>query len=125
MLGGVPDVYSYQYDSLPLVFRMKQSVANLLLPKICATGHCRLRTAPQLPLELMTTLEWDEGGPWEFRMTVLPDGKNWAVRGKFGRGDESMELKEPILYMDEGFLIRNGLISGFDDGGATLGCNCC
>ena len=119
VLGGVPEPYSYQYDSLPLVFRMKHTIPELLLPKMCATGRCLLRASSLTPLESMTTLVWDGGEPWQFRLLVERDGANWLVRGKFGRGEESMELSGPVLYVEDGFLIHRGRVARFDHGGAA------
>jgi hypothetical protein len=119
VLGGVPDVYSYQYDSLPLVFRMKHTIPSLLLPKMCATGRCRLRANSLTPLEAMTPLAWDDGAPWEFKLIVEREKENWLVRGKLARGDESMDLAKPIIYLEDGYLIHRGLISQFDGGGAA------
>ena len=119
VLGGVPDVYAYQYDLLPLVFRMKHTIPNLLWPKMCATGRCLLRATGLTPLESMTPLTWDDGAPWQFRLLVERDGGNWTVRGKFGRGGESMELADPVLYVADGFLVRHGRVARFDDGGAA------
>ncbi len=118
VLGGVPDPYAYQYDSLPLVFRLKHTVPDLLLPKMCATGRCLLRASSLTPLESMKPLAWDGGAPWQFRLLVERDGANWQVRGKFGRDEQSMELGDPILYLEDGFLIHHGRIARFDDGGA-------
>jgi len=119
VLGGVPDAYVYQYDSLPLVFRLKHTIPDFVLPKMCATGRCLLRASSLTPFEAMTLLSWDGGEPWQFRLLVERDGDNWLVRGKFGRGDESMELSAPVLYAEDGFLIHDGRIAHFDDGGAA------
>ncbi len=119
VLGGAPDPYSYQPELLPCVFRLKHSVPHVLLPKICATGRCRLRLDNSVPLESMTPLAWDNNDPWQFRLLILRRDSNWILSGQFRRGEEHLDLAEPTLFLEDGFLIARGFISRFEHGGAS------
>jgi hypothetical protein len=117
-LGGVPEAYSYSGESIPCSYHVRRSLSRLLLPKLCASGRCCLRSEPAGSLESMTRLSWDDGPAWEFRLSVEPAGKRWIVRGHLTRGGETMPLSEPALLLEEGLVFARGRIAALDHNGS-------
>jgi superfamily II DNA or RNA helicase len=117
VLAGVETYYQYS-DSRASSCRLSGALTHLLLPKLCATGHCRLRADSRQRLESQTLLAWDQGPPWIFRMGFKPEGRDWIISGSFERGEERMDLAEPALLLQDGLLFARGLVSSFDAKGA-------
>ncbi|MGH9665695.1 MAG: SWIM zinc finger family protein, partial [Bryobacteraceae bacterium] len=117
-LAGAPSAYYSDAEGVPYESRLKHAALDLLLPKICATSRCLLRTAPSATLEEMEALQWDGGEPWRFRVAVERQRKDWVVRGFLSRGGERMDLTEPAVLTDQGVAIARGRIARFDHGGA-------
>ena len=66
--GGVSYGYSY-YDSAPVRYQLTPPVALALMPRLCATGRCWLRTTTVGDVQ-PHTLSWEGGEPWEFWLEV-------------------------------------------------------
>jgi superfamily II DNA or RNA helicase len=100
------------YDSA-IRFQVPGSVAPILLPVICRTGRCRLmpRSAPSD----LAPLRWDDGDPWEFWLEVRPDSSRSAYRvgGSLRRGEERMDLSEPVVLFEHGIFITRGFIGRY------------
>jgi superfamily II DNA or RNA helicase len=118
MLGGVPEPYAYNTANVPCVYRIRNAPARLLLPKLCATGRCRLRLDDNVPFENQTVLAWDDGPPWQFHLRVEQKDKNWVMRGYLKRDGEEMDLNTPHVLLDDGLLFANGKVGLFEHGGA-------
>src|SRR5437899_163754 len=104
-LGGAPQPYaSYYDDAIPSEFHLKYAAQDILLPKICSTGRCLLRTDALLPFEALQPLQWDAGEPWQFRVVVERQQDNWILRGILLRGEDRMNLAEPTLLVEKGIL---------------------
>jgi superfamily II DNA or RNA helicase len=116
-LAGAPSAYYSDSEGVPYESRLKHAALDLLLPKICATGRCLLRTMPSSSLEEMEALQWDRGDPWRFRVAVERQRKEWALRGFLERGGERMDLAEPAVLTEQGVAIAHGRIARFDHGG--------
>jgi len=121
MLGG-QEYYSfyYQHYSGGSVTRkaLPSALALKLIPAIAATGRLRLR-AGEAGSKDLSELEWDAGEPWRFRLDVRQgEGEQWTIEGSLCRGEEFMELDQPLLLLDSGLLITPGRIGRFDDSGA-------
>ena len=117
-LSGASQPYgSYYEESVPSTCHLKHSAQDILLPKICATGRCHLRTKVTEFLEL-PALEWDEGEAWRFRLVVDRQGQSWILRGILQRGEERMELTEPAILLDGGIVIARGKVARMNDGGS-------
>lgn len=118
-LAGAPGAYySDTGEGVPYESRLKHSALDLLLPKICATGRCLLRTNPSAALEELPILEWDEGEPWRFRAAVERQRKEWILRGFLERGGERMDLADAAVLAEQGVAIAGGRVAPFDHGGA-------
>src|SRR4030095_9871271 len=116
-LTGASQAYSYYEESVPSACQLKHSAQDILLPKICATGGCHLRTRAAEFLEL-PALAWDDGEAWRFRLVVDRHDRNWNLRGILQRGEERMELTEPVILLDGGIVIARGKVARMNDGGA-------
>ncbi len=117
LTGAAQTYHSYYEEPAPTTCRLKNAALDILLPKICGTGRCRLRTSAVFEFEALPALQWDEGDPWRFRLVVERQDKNWIVRGALRRGDEQMDLAEPALILDN-FLIARGRVSRLNHGGS-------
>src|SRR5207248_1220234 len=118
-LSGASQSYNYYDDTIPSECMLKPALQDVLLPKICSTGRCRLRiSSPAHTIEEPQPLRWDEGGPWQFRLVIERQGENWIVRGILRRGEDQMDLTEPALLVEGGVMIARGAISRWNDGGA-------
>ena len=54
-------------------------------------------------------LTWDEGEPWKLWLDVRQDDRDqWNITGSLRRGEERMELTEPALIVEGGFLVARG-----------------
>src|SRR2546423_9145113 len=91
-LCGASQPYSAYYEeSIPTSCHLKHSTQDIVMPKICSTGRCYLRTTTTEMLE-PPPLEWDQGDAWRFRLVVDRQGQNWILRGVLQRGEERMNL---------------------------------
>jgi superfamily II DNA or RNA helicase len=115
LTGAAHANYSYYEDVTPASCRIKDAALDILLPKICATGRCRLRTGAVFEFEALPPLQWDDGDPWRFRLVVERQDKSWSVRGVLRRGEEVMDLAEPAVLLNN-FLIARGKISRLNHG---------
>ncbi|MBI4279371.1 MAG: SWIM zinc finger family protein, partial [Armatimonadetes bacterium] len=77
---------------------------DTLVPLMCKTGRCCLRTSPQ-SADLFL-LEWDDGAPWDFWLEVIRDAKahGYVVSGCLRRGQEQIALSTPALTLASGFV---------------------
>ena len=62
---------------------------------------------------------WEEGEPWKLWLEVRQDERDqWNITGSLRRGEERMELQEPLLLFEGGFVLASGGLAPLDDGGA-------
>jgi Superfamily II DNA/RNA helicases, SNF2 family len=118
LIGASHAYYSVYQESIPSVCNLKNAAQDILLPKICATGRCRLRAGPLHSLDDLPELRWDEGEPWQFRVVVERQERGWTMRGVLRRGEEEMNLTEPAILLDSGIVIARGKIARLNDGGS-------
>src|SRR5688572_9164111 len=117
---GGQDYYAYQYSftsggpshkALPPVLALK------LLPLVSATGRLALRTS--VAYSDFQPATWDAGEPWKLWLEVRQDDRDqWNITGSLRRGEERMDLSEPLLLLESGFVILKGRIARFDPSGA-------
>jgi hypothetical protein len=109
---------SYYYDSAPSQYAVPTHLWEVLLPLMCATGRCFLRTSPAI--EECTPVAWDDGEPWEFRVNVQPlsSGDGYQVGGSLTRKDREVDVTEPILLVSGGLVFLNGRVARLQDHGA-------
>jgi hypothetical protein len=118
ILGGY-EGFSYSYSStVPFQVRktLPQGLALKLLPQISATGRLFVDGISDSPG--LHPLTWDEGEPWRLWLDVRQDERDqWRITGSLRRGEERMELSEPQLLLENGFLVAHGSMARFDHGG--------
>jgi superfamily II DNA or RNA helicase len=118
MFGG-HDSWGYQYSStVPLVARkaLPLILAMKLIPTVAATGRLVVRAETGADLQPVT---WDEGEPWKLWLEVRQDDRDqWKIVGSLRRGEERMELSQPLLLLDYGLLVTRGSVARLDHGGA-------
>ncbi len=91
---------------------------DTLLPRLCATGRFVWLLNSAVPLEEGRAVAWDDGLPWQFRLSIQPEDarQRWAVQGQLYRGEQAVPLSDAVL------LLANGLVL-FPQGLARLTAN--
>jgi superfamily II DNA or RNA helicase len=109
---------SYYYDSAPAQYMLPRSLWEIVLPLMCETGRCFLRTSATI--DGCAPLVWDEGEPWEFCLNVAADdgGDDYCVTGSLCRDDRQMDVTQPILCLPGGLVFLNGRVARLQDYGA-------
>jgi superfamily II DNA or RNA helicase len=112
--------YSYydSYDQLPTCLRLTDPLPEMALPLIAQSGRCRLRLRPEAGEAHWLPVAWDEAGTWEFRLEVAPVPEGWELKGILRRGEQQLDLKEPLLLHQSGFVVTRTQIARLDDRGA-------
>jgi hypothetical protein len=107
---------SYYYDSAPAQYMLPATLWEVLLPLMCGTGRCVLRTS----FDNSTPLAWDDGEPWELYLNVAMEssGERYQVTGALRRADRQLDLTHPILLLAGGLVFLNGHIARLQDHGA-------
>jgi superfamily II DNA or RNA helicase len=102
---------------------VRGALARDVLPQMCATGRCLLRStsAPtgrnMAPLQ---SLEWDAGPPWVLRVVIneRTDADGYEIDGWLARGDERMEVTAPVIVVPDGVLVTATHAARLDAGHA-------
>ena len=106
LAGGVEHHAWGSEGYLPPITPQRQvtfALAASLLPQVVRTGRCYLGAG--MRLDEQPPLTWDEGGPWQFLLSLRRGKRDrWIVTGQFGRGEERMEVSVPTLVVPGGFL---------------------
>lgn len=127
LLGGAPERTNWfapQVDVQPTANRYQLSfeLAELMLQKLCATQRLRYRESESQAAvsKQVTPLTWDDGPPWELCIELASDeGSNsWRVVGRLRRGDDSLDLREPVLLIPGGFVFTRTHVARLQDFGA-------
>ena len=110
--------YGYEAPQIQASYRFAGATPEFILPRMCATGRCRLRNDWKDEFSEMAPLGWDDGEPWTFHLVIESAKDRYLVRGEILRGEERMPLEEPRVLLSEGYLIARGLISRLNHAGA-------
>ncbi len=115
LMGASQEYYSgYR---VPTSFAMSAQQCEFLVPHMARTGRL-LRKMPDPNAEYLP-LQWDEAGPWKFRLAVeKPDEKEYRIVGQFLRGEEIFPIESADFIFPSGILIRGDSIAAIDTGGA-------
>jgi superfamily II DNA or RNA helicase len=121
LLGARQDAGYYNYPyyrPTPAQFAVSETLAEVLLPLICATGRCILRSSGARQAE--SPLQWDDGPPWDLCLVITPDstGPHYTLTGSLRREDRELQLTEPHLLVAGGLLVVHGRIARLRDHGA-------
>ncbi|HEV8148289.1 MAG TPA: DEAD/DEAH box helicase [Bryobacteraceae bacterium] len=116
MLGGMEAYSYYSANGSSTRKTLPAALALKIIPTIASTGRLRLRT--DLSAKDSPPLLWDSGEPWKFYLDVRQgEGEQWSIQGSLRRGDERMDVHEPLLLLECGLLVTPGLIARFDTAG--------
>jgi hypothetical protein len=87
-----------------------------VVPLVCATGRCRLRTEPT---ELGAgALAWDDGPPWRLWLEVQPAaGGTVTLDYSIRRGDERLAPDDVAVVTADGHLVTDTHVARFDHAG--------
>ena len=86
------------YSSQPQCrFTLGKTLQKALLPMICSSGRCYLRSSQQNPAG--APLQWDGDVPWDFvaEINKSEDGSHYALTGVLRRGDQILPLADVVL----------------------------
>ena len=110
--------YSTYYDSSPGRFTVPETLWEVLLPLICGSGRCFLRS-PRAA-DGVVPLAWDDGPAWELCLNVAldSDGAHYRLTGALRRDEGELELAQPALLVAGGLVFYNGRIARLNDHGA-------
>jgi superfamily II DNA or RNA helicase len=86
-----------------------------LVERLARTNRLRLRRTEGE--EDPPTVRWDDGQPWRFSLEVRPElgGKRWTWRGSLRRGENRMDLSEPLILLSGLLILGVGRTARFDD----------
>ena len=117
-LFGGQDLYSYSsysYSSTVTRKTLNLPLAVKLLPPIAAAGRLYYRDHTATRLE---RAQWDAGDAWILWLELRQDDRDqWTIAGFLRRGEERMELDEPLLLLADGLMLARGTVSRFEPGG--------
>ncbi|MGZ3412586.1 MAG: DEAD/DEAH box helicase [Isosphaeraceae bacterium] len=86
-----------------------------LVERLAKTGRLRLRRTEGE--DDPPTMRWDDSQPWRFYLDIRTEagGKRWAWRGGLRRGDNRMDLAEPLVLLPGLLVLGVGRAARFDD----------
>jgi len=117
ILGG-QEYYLYSYGSTSGGTTRKAipfPLAQRLIPMLAPTGRLLFRDNMRSEPEPLT---WEEGEPWKLWLQVRQDERDqWNITGSLRRGEEHMELQDPVLLIEGGFVLARRKLAPLDDGG--------
>ena len=94
--------YVDSYTRLPDSFQLDQILARKMMPLLAGTGRLRLRLDHQ---DQGSPLAWDDTGPWNFALELRASQVgSYELDGVFRRGDDRMQVTEPLLIFKGGLL---------------------
>ena len=97
---------------IPASCMVPHPLAGIVMPLIARTGRCYLRMSEGMNMGDMGPLAWDEGGPWQFRVEVRRSSSGgWGVSGVLRRGEERLDLAEPVLVTRGGLVFTNNRVA--------------
>jgi superfamily II DNA or RNA helicase len=115
-LFGGEDLYSYSSYGYGVTCKVLHSrLARNLIPQISAAGRLYYRESATTAL---VPAGWDAGDPWVPWLEVRQDDRDqWNITGILRRGEDRMELEEPVLLLEDGLMLARGTVSRFDPAG--------
>lgn len=108
--------YDY-YGGAGSSFRLGAAIQTSLVRRMCDSGRCLLRLDPESEL---LPLKWDDAGAWELWAVAraAQDGKHFVLTGELRRGEQRMDLTEPVMLVAGGMVFGREAVAPMDDGGA-------
>jgi len=118
-VGDADDYYGFSDVSDESTFELGPRQFDPLLKMIAQSGRLALTRENDPAFEKFLTI--DTGEPWQFvlRNEAIPDDpENFYITGAFVRGDESIDISDPILCLQDGFLVATDAIARLEHFGA-------
>jgi superfamily II DNA or RNA helicase len=117
LLGATAGTTPFYGSESQTRFRLFHPLDRTLLPAMCRSGRCRLRSLAHD--EALTPLGWDEGEPWQLQVEVTrsEEDRAFEVRGHLRRGGDRLPLDEPRLMVSGGLVVARGLVARLEDNG--------
>ncbi len=86
-----------------------------LVERLAKSGRLRLRRTEGE--DDPPTMRWDDGQPWRFTLDIRTEagGKRWSWRGGLRRGENRMDLAEPLVLLPGLLVLGVGRAARFDD----------
>lgn len=112
LIGVKRDTWYYgSYESI-FRFQLKSRDLKTLLPLISKTERLYYRSSE---IDDPPKVRWDDEGPWEFHIDVLPDaaGAQYEICGAFYRSGQRLSISLPEHIFQEGILIFDAIIAPF------------
>jgi superfamily II DNA or RNA helicase len=106
-VGGGVQYYGWGDSALnyqiPASCLVPHPLAGMVMPLIARTGRCYLRLSEGA--DDVGPLAWDEGEPWQFKVEMRRSSSGgWAAAGVLRRGQERLDLAEPVLVTQGGLV---------------------
>ena len=107
----------YDYAASTSSFRLGEAMLGPLIRRMCETGRCMLRLDTEAEPQ---PLAWDPAGAWQLWVLARKDeeGQRFILTGELRRGEERMEIAEPVMLVAGGLVFARGQVASLDDGGA-------
>jgi superfamily II DNA or RNA helicase len=91
-----------------------------IAPELCRSGRFLRRASHRDPFDEEQSIIWDDGPTYQFRLEVVSDDRapEWTMRGRFHRGEERIDLTEPLLVLPGSVMLfedRMALLDATDD----------
>jgi superfamily II DNA or RNA helicase len=111
--SGAYGYYGYSENAFPHEIRVPASMAAILMPRLAATGRLHVRTGP----DELKAASYDGDRPWELALLVEREAADPTtdVVGRLCRGNESVDLDEPLVLTRSGWVVFSDRVSRFDD----------
>jgi len=116
-LLGATDNFGYGYSLAVGQFVLTAPMWDIVLPLMCSTGRCALKES--LIGEEFAAIQWDDGAPWEFCLSIAPGEhhKQYAVTGMLRRGEVEMALAYPTALVAGGLVFYDNRVAQLNDFG--------
>lgn len=124
LAGGVVDRSTWfaqqtEFQTAVFRYRLTSELADRVLPLLCASERLVLVEPSG---DSKKRLKWDAGPAWELSMSVYRDKEldGWSLSGRLTREgeDQKFDVRDVLLIVPGGFVIKGRTISRLEDFGA-------
>lgn len=80
---------------------------DVVLPRLCATGHLVWNLQSSIPIDEGKPLTWDDGSPWRVRLHLraAEESESYHLSGELVRDDQTRSLIDPVLMLAHGIVV--------------------
>jgi superfamily II DNA or RNA helicase len=94
IIAGGRYSYGSTWVEIESLARLSSPLAEMLMPRLCATGRCGLRLEGQAEWIPAT---WDDGEAWQPGFRIRREKKQWVFEAFLRRGEQTMMLADAAL----------------------------